>query len=57
LLENLTSKILLGEELLDSIGAFEAHIDSFIDLPDFSEEDSLGEFNLMKWANPAERYA
>ena len=52
-LPSLTSNVLLGEELLDSIDAFGTHFDSFIDFENLRGD--ISDVNSIKWLNSLER--
>lgn len=52
-LPSLTSNVLLGEELLDSIDAFGTHLDSFVDFENLGR--GLPDVNSIKWLNSLER--
>jgi hypothetical protein len=54
--DHLTCDVVLGEELLDSINAFQLHRGSFVDVPDMFEAHSSLDFNIIKWANRVEKW-
>jgi hypothetical protein len=54
-LEGLVANVILGEELLDGIGAFEYHKDSFINLSNTDLEDPLLHLNIIKWLSKGEK--
>jgi hypothetical protein len=54
--DDLTCNVVLGEELLDSINAFQLHRRSFVDVPDMFEAHSSVDFNIIKWANSVEKW-
>jgi hypothetical protein len=54
--DDLTCNVVLGEELLDSINAFQLHRRSFVDVPDMCEAHSSLDFNVIKWANSLEKW-
>lgn len=50
---SLTTNVLLGEELLDSIDAFGTHLDSFVDVR--SAKGDMSDMQCIKWLNSMER--
>jgi hypothetical protein len=53
IMPSLASNVLLGEDLLDSIDAFHAHLDSFVDFEGL--KDGKQDLNSIKWLNALER--
>jgi hypothetical protein len=50
---SLTTNVLLGEELLDSIDAFGTHLDSFVHVR--SAKGDMSDMHCIKWLNSIER--
>jgi hypothetical protein len=55
ILDGLVTDVLLGEELLYSIDAFESHEDSFTDLSNTDVSDPLLDMNIIKWLSNQEK--